>query len=137
MKLVGIEKDPTNPRLVVCGDFNGGSECAAVRYLEDGLIDDTFVEEGDTVTSKAKKLPLDQVMIDVASLENELERPAPPTLVVPELISLMVGPNTNPFETTAMSTDLMERLTRAYHRYATATKMDDNPSNNQTIIKCF
>lgn len=128
------EKDPTNPRLVVCGDFNGGSECAAVRYLEDGLIDDTFVEDGDTVTSKAKKIPLDQVMIDVASLENELGRPAPPTLVVPELISLMVGPNTNPFETSTMSTELIERLTRAYHRYATSTTMDDDNNNNNTPI---
>ena len=34
-----------NLALIVCGDFNGGAECGAVRYLEDGGIDGTTFDE--------------------------------------------------------------------------------------------
>ena len=61
-----IEPDPTNPLLIVCGDFNGGSECGAVQYLEVGEVGPTFIEDGEPVSSKVKKSPLSHPMVDVA-----------------------------------------------------------------------
>ncbi len=121
------EKDPTNPCLVVCGDFNGDSECAAIHYLESGVVDSDFVEDGQPVTSKSKKIPLHSPMKDASSL-SELERSAPPTLVVSELISLMVKEETETYGKPQLSNDLVERLTRAYNRYATHESDDDGSS---------
>eukprot|EP00977_Amphora_coffeiformis_P005330 scaffold1140_cov157-Amphora_coffeaeformis.AAC.6 len=83
-------RPPTEPKpeestpLIVCGDFNGGAECGAVRYLEDGFVDNTFIEDGDPVTSSVKRLPLALPMHDV--MEQNDHRPdsssdPPPTLV--------------------------------------------------------
>jgi hypothetical protein len=86
------ESDPTNVPLIVCGDFNGGSECGAVRYLEDGRVDETFYEDGAPVTSTEKVLPLGQPLYDVMTKGREEGAEPPPTMVVSELISLMVAP---------------------------------------------
>ena len=113
------EKDPTSPLLIVCGDFNGGPECGAVRYLEDGSIGPDFVEDGESVTSKDKKISTSAPLIDVAA---SLDREAPPTLVVPELISQIIegGTEDNAYRVdTQLSTDVLERLERAYYQYAT------------------
>ena len=68
MNCVHTEKDPEKSvRLVVCGDFNGGEECGAVRYLEDGYIDETFVEDGEPVSSGKKAMPLAKPLVDVSS----------------------------------------------------------------------
>jgi len=111
------EQDPEKSiRLVVCGDFNGGKECAAVRYLEDGRLDETFLEDGNTVTSSTKTLPLYSPLQDVATL---LERDPPATLVVPELISQMIDDTNTAYEDPQMSQALMQRLTTIYQRFAT------------------
>ena len=113
------EEDPTSPLLIVCGDFNGQAECGAVRYLEDGSIGPDFVEDGESVTSKDKKISTSAPLIDVAA---SLNREAPPTLVVPELISQIIegGTEDNAYRVdTQLSTDVLERLERAYYQYAT------------------
>ena len=112
------EKDPTSPLLIVCGDFNGGPECGAVRYLEDGSIGPELMEDGESVTSKEKKISTSAPLMDVAA---SLEREAPPTLVVPELISLMIeGATEDAYRVdTELSADVLERLERAYYSYAT------------------
>jgi hypothetical protein len=109
-----VEPDPTNINLIVCGDFNGGEESGAVHYLEKGFIGPDFLEEGEPVSSKEKKLPLASPMTDVASINGC----AAPTLVVPELISLMIEGGdayTNP----NFSHDVIEKLKRIYTRFAT------------------
>lgn len=100
--------------MLVCGDFNGGSECGAVRYLEDGFVDENFREDGEPVTSGRKDLPLESPMMDVASC---LERPAPPTLVVKELISTLV--HGEAYENPRLSEAMLDRLGRIYSRLAT------------------
>jgi hypothetical protein len=113
--LFGTEKEPeANAPLIVCGDFNGGPECGAVRYLEDGSIDETFVEEGDPVTSGRKDMPFAQPLTDVMTT---VDRPPPPTMVVSELISIMVKGVA--FEHAELSDDVVTRLTRIYDRLAT------------------
>lgn len=109
------EKDPNNPLLIVCGDFNGGSESGAVQYLETGCVGPSFVEDGDTITSKDKKCPLDQPLIDVTRI---VDRPAPPTLVVAELISQMVKAGESAYEEPTLSNDMVSRLTKIYANYA-------------------
>ena len=56
-----------NVALVVCGDFNGGEECGAVRYLEDGFIDEKFREDGEPVSSGRKNMPLSKPLKDVST----------------------------------------------------------------------
>ena len=104
---------PRHARLIVCGDFNGGPECGAVRYLEDGYIDETFIEDGDPVSSGRKDMPLEKPLKDVMTF---IGRPPPPTLVVPELISVMVKGNV--YENPQLSDDIIDRLTRIYNRFA-------------------
>ena len=65
--VINKEPDPeSSVRLIVCGDFNGGPECGAVRFLEDGYIDETFREDGGPVSSGRKDLPLTEPLKDVA-----------------------------------------------------------------------
>ena len=99
-------------RLVVCGDFNGGAESGAVRYLEDGFIDENTIEDGEPVSSGRKDMPMNQPLSDVVS---SLDRVPPPTLVVPELISTMTkeGPDN------ALSQEMLDRLERIFGRLAT------------------
>ena len=108
-----LKSDHGNPNLIVCGDFNGGPECGAVRFLEDGFVDATFREDGDPVTSSKKELPLASPLIDVATA---VQREPPPTLVVPEFIKSMVKDDVDNPE---LSDAMVERLTRIYNRYAT------------------
>ena len=110
------EDDPTSPLLIVCGDFNGGGEGGAVRYLEDGSIDEDFREDGEPVTSKVKSVPLSAPMKDAMD-QPSLHREPPSTLVVQELISLMVEPGSE--NTPNLSVDVLGRLDRIYDRYAT------------------
>lgn len=110
------QKNPEeNVPLIVCGDFNGGVECGAVRYLEDGVVDETFLEEGEPVSSGAKRLPLAKPLTDVVATVTEREPPS--TLVVAELISSMVVGEA--FENPELSETVVERLQKIYHRYAT------------------
>uniref|UniRef100_A0A7S4N9S0 Endonuclease/exonuclease/phosphatase domain-containing protein n=1 Tax=Odontella aurita TaxID=265563 RepID=A0A7S4N9S0_9STRA len=116
------ENDPANPLLVACGDFNGGSECGAVRYVEEGSIGPEFLEDGTSVTSKEKKMRLSSALTDAASAP-ELERgPAPATLVVKELISIMVEEGSGAYEEPRLSQDIRQRLSRIYARYATQNR---------------
>jgi hypothetical protein len=110
-------------KLIVCGDFNGGSECAAIRYLEDGVMDENFREDGEPVTSSRKNIPLTtSPMSDVAT---SIDRPPPPTLVVPELISLMVE-GEQAYENPQLSNDMIVRLQRIYERLATTQVKNNN-----------
>lgn len=120
MTLARKLKEPdteSSVRLIVCGDFNGGPECAAVRYLEDGAVDEHFLEDGETVTSKTKALPLSSPMTDAVC--SVTEREAPPTMVVNELISLMVKEGTE--DTPLLSQELEEKLTRVFQQRASYT----------------
>ena len=105
----------------MCGDFNGGAECGAVRYLEDGSVDETFLEDGEPVSSGPKVLPLEKPMQDVVAM---VDRTPPATLVVSELISTMVRPGDEPFENPSLSDAVVERLTRIYQRFATHSSGD-------------
>jgi len=123
--------------LIVCGDFNGGPESAAVRYLEDGAVDEHFREDGEPVTSSPKKLPLEHVMTDVAAIVQGRE--PPPTLVVSELISTIVdGGLEGAYENPELSSAVVERLRRIYKRCATATtsgSTDGGDSNDDATDK--
>jgi hypothetical protein len=109
--------------VIVCGDFNGGLECGAVQFVEKGFVDTAFVEDGEPITSSRKDIPFAAPLIDVASC---IDRPAPNTLVVPELISLLVkGGSESAYENPDLSGDVVERLTRVYDKYATLQHGDD------------
>lgn len=107
--------------MIVCGDFNGGSECGAVRYLEDGGIKPSFIEDGEPISSKEKNCPMSKPLTDVAS---SVSRPEPPTLVVAELISQMVKDSSSAYDKPDYADDMIARLTKCYENYATHT--DEN-----------
>lgn len=120
MTLARKLKEPTPEatlRLIVCGDFNGGPECGAVRYLEDGFVDSDWREDGESVTSKKKTMPLDSPLIDAATSVEQQE--PPPTLVVPELISLLVKEGT--MDKPELSKQLRDGLTRIFEKAASHT----------------
>ena len=102
--------------LIVCGDFNGGDECGAVRYLETGGIGPSFIEDGAPVASREKPCPMSQPLSDISTFTS---RPAPPTLVVAELISQMVKDKSSAYEKPELSEDCINRLTRCFYNYAT------------------
>lgn len=134
-----------SPHLIVCGDFNGGAECAAVRYLEDGSVTPEFLEDGKSTTSKLKTLPATipapSHLLDVFAAVNDFRQDtntninikhnqdqendndkdkAPPTMVVQELISNMVHPDSEEGQP-KLSDPVLECLERIYHRFATHT----------------
>jgi hypothetical protein len=116
-----IELDPEmSLRLIICGDFNGGPECAAVRYLEDGFVDSDFLEDGENVTSSKKQMPLSSPLTDAMCA---VDREPPPTLVMPKLISLMVKEGT--VDNPAFSNDLVERFTRIFGWHANHINEED------------
>jgi hypothetical protein len=126
------EPDPSNPLLVICGDFNGGSECGAVHFLEAGKVDETFIEDGEPVSSKEKKSPIANPFVDVAA--SVPGRDAPPTLVVSELISQMVkgandddddGGVSKAYERPELSQGVLDRLQRCYQKYATTNGSEE------------
>ena len=114
------EENPEDLKLIVCGDFNGGNESGAVHLLEKGMIDQNFREDGEQVSSKAKKLPLSNPMNDAICSEREVGNPAPSTLVVPELISIMIdhGSVETAHIEPQFSQEVMDRLSRIYERFA-------------------
>jgi hypothetical protein len=107
----------------VCGDFNGGQECGAVRYLESGSIGPDFLEDGEQVTSKEKVLPIPPLtdILSAACIDRGGASP-PATLVVPELISNMIeqGNVESAYEDPHFSTDVLDRLHRIYSKFSTA-----------------
>jgi hypothetical protein len=106
-------------RLIVCGDFNGGAECGAVRFLEDGFVDETFREDGQAISSGRKALPLDQPMQDAVL---SVDREPPSTLVVPELMSIMIQGGS--YENLVLSEAVTTRLTTIFDRLATQYSPD-------------
>lgn len=118
--------------LIVCGDFNGGDECGAVRYLENGGIGPSFIEDGAPVASREKPCPMSQPLADVSSY---ISRPAPPTLVVAELISQMVKNGSSAYEDPELSEDCIDRLTRCFNNYATQIEPDGAVMNIEDTKK--
>lgn len=111
-----LDPDPERKAIViVCGDFNGGEECGAVRYLQDGFVDETFLEDGEAVVSSQKKLPFERPLKDVMACPTD--RRPPGTLVVAELISTLVEGNA--YEDPTLSEAVIERLKRIFDRHAT------------------
>jgi len=105
-------------RLVVCGDMNGGQECGAVHYLEQGFVDETFREDNEPVSSGRKALPLSKPMVDVAScVDRGEDNTCPPTMVVTELMSSMMEEAT--YDKPVMNQEMLHRLERIYRRIAT------------------
>lgn len=123
------EKDPTNPLLIICGDFNGGPECGAVHYVTDGQVGPEFIEDGEPVSSKTKKSRI-QGLRDVTSVFPG-EYP-PPTLVVAELISQMVKGDSGAYETPELSKDVLDRLERCYQKFAT----HDYEGSPKKVMNC-
>jgi len=88
-----------------------------VRVLEDGCIDPSFEEGGESVTSKPKQIPLSSPLLDVSAT---LDRQPPPTLVVSEQISLLVGPTSScALPLSQLATDALRRIyaNLATHQY--------------------
>jgi hypothetical protein len=114
--ILSLEPEPEKSlRLIVCGDFNGGSECGAIRYLEDGYVDETFIEDGSPVSSGKKVLPLASPLVDVALSVDRPQEP-PPTLVVAELMSNLMEEST--YDDPVLSESMKDRLERIYRRLA-------------------
>eukprot|EP01134_Creolimax_fragrantissima_P007445 CFRG7445T1 len=76
---------PEKYPIILCGDLNGGDESAAVRWLEDGYVDTTFIEDGIRITPKKPKVSVHGKWLDASACVRQ--RPPPPTMVVMELIS--------------------------------------------------
>ena len=113
------EEDPENLKLIVCGDFNGSKECGAVHLLETASVDQSFLEDGEQVSSKVKSLPIPP-LIDAIATGREYEEEPPATLVVPELISLMTQAGVeDAYANPQFSDDVTDRLKRIYKRFAT------------------
>lgn len=110
------EKDPTNPLLIICGDFNGGPECGAVHYVTEGQVGPEFIEDGEPVSTKTKKSRIQGLRDTTSVFPIEY---SPPTLVVAELISQMVKGGSGAYETPELSKDVSDRLERCYQKFAT------------------
>ncbi len=113
------EPDPEkNIRLIVCGDMNGGQECGAIHYLENGFVDENFLEDNEAVSTSRKELPLAKPMMDVtAYVQRSDGSGSPPTMVVAELMSLLMEETT--YDMPNISKDMHDRLERIYKRLAT------------------
>ncbi|MGK3743212.1 MAG: exonuclease III [Bacillariaceae sp.] len=124
------EKPEETARVIVCGDFNGGPESGAIRLLEDGFIDQTFVEDGVPVSSGRKEIPFTKPLSD-AAIATDI-RPPPPTLVVAELMSnLMETPSS--YENPILSKDMKDRLERIYNKFSNDT--DDKQMDKIAVEK--
>lgn len=139
------ESDPTNPILVVCGDFNGGHECGAVRYLEDGEITPEFMEDNMPVTSRVKKMPLEKPLVDVFygdqtisedeknEQKNNKDEEEYPTMIVSELISQLVDP-ASPEENPQLSSSVIQSLEEIYDtKYATHSSSETKLMNVENV----
>jgi len=127
------ENDPTNPLLIVCGDFNGGSECGALRYLENGTIGPDFIEDGEPVAGKVKINPLCKPLNDAAA--SITSRQPPSTLVVPELISQMVKKGTEAYGNPELTQDVLDRLKRIYIKLATYPRKESSDDKDK-VMSC-
>jgi hypothetical protein len=132
--------DVDNIQLIVCGDFNGGQECGAIHYLENGSITPDFYEDGEQISSKEKILPIPPLTDVVASIHRDGGLLPPATLVVPELISYMIGNSrdddddrtiTTAYEDPNFSEDVINRLRRIYSNFATTTTICDTTTEMQ------
>lgn len=118
-------KDPaSNIHAIICGDFNGGIECGAVRFLEEGFVDASFLEDGEQVSSNRKELPMKSPLQDVMSCT---EHSPPPTMVVAELISQLVQGGDSGYENPILSPGVVDRLKRIYN--ARASQEDGGAKN--------
>mmetsp|Transcript_16121 Transcript_16121/g.40415 ORF Transcript_16121/g.40415 Transcript_16121/m.40415 type:complete len:456 (+) Transcript_16121:100-1467(+) len=126
------EKPEDTVRLIVCGDFNGGEESGSIRFLEDGYVDETFLEDGAPVSSKRKELPLSKPLHDAAvAVEN---RTPPPTLVVAELMSNLMEEAS--YENPLLSADMKDRLETIYKKLAnTADGEMDKDSVESWLVR--
>ena len=125
-------KPEDNARVIVCGDFNGEAESGSVRFLEDGYIDETFLEDGAPVSSKRKALPFTNPLQDAAVAIRD--RPPPPTLVVAELMSNLM--ETASYENPVLSEDMKARLERIYKNLSnTASGEMDTSSIEKWLVR--
>jgi hypothetical protein len=114
--------------------------------LEDGKVDSSFLEDGEPVTSSPKELPLAEAMVDVMGVPTD-RQPAPPTMVVSELISLLVQPTesvsghgglSTAWETPTYTNDMVERLRRIHTSLATQTLADtDEPVMGLAAVEAW
>lgn len=105
--------------MVVCGDFNGGAECGAVRYLEDGFVDESFLEDGEAIVSSRKEMPLKHPLVDAMV---QVDRDPPSTLVVSELISSLIeSDERTAYDDPQLSKGMLDRLRRIYDKFAAET----------------
>lgn len=113
--------------------------------LEDGYVDETFREDGGVVSSSRKALPLDRPLRDVAAMVERTDAghgervPPPPTLVVPELISLLVqddGKGGTAYENPKLSKDVKERLERIFRQLATKDVSGRSSSGSSRLVMC-
>ena len=116
---------------MVCGDFNGGPECGAVRLLEDGSVDHTFLEDGEPVSSKKKAIPLTKPMVDVVTTVDRSNNQPPPTLVVSELITSMIEEGTE--DDPVYCQDMIDRLRRVYARLAGHENRNNNAGSGKVM----
>ena len=91
------------------------------------MVDATFIEDGEPVTSSEKRLPLATPLYDVMRV-NRTENDVPPTMVVSELIDLLIAPKqcsqhgvATAWQNPDLSDDMVARLGRIFQRYATGT----------------
>jgi hypothetical protein len=101
--------------------------------VEDGCIDETFLEDGASVVSGRKEFPLHAPMIDVMACIDC--RPPPATMVVSELISTMVQGGSDAYsENPTLSTEVVERLERIFARFSTNHVDDANESGVRAAV---
>ena len=95
-----------------------------MHLLESGSIDESFLEDGEQVSSKLKCLPVPP-MIDAMATGRREDHEPPATLVVPELISLMTQAGVeDAYANPQFSDDVTDRLKRIYKRFATKHDKD-------------
>jgi hypothetical protein len=118
-------KDPaSNIHAIICGDFNGGIECGAVRFLEEGFVDASFLEDGEQVSSNRKELPMKSPLQDVMSCT---EHSPPPTMVVARTHPQLVQGGDSGYENPILSPGVVDRLKRIYN--ARASQEDGGAKN--------
>ena len=91
--------------------------------MEDGFIDETFVEDGEPVSSGRKDLPLASPMVDAATMVKRCDdgpSVPPATLVVSELMENLMEEAS--YENPVLSSSMLDRLERIYNSLASSTE---------------
>ena len=101
--------------------------------LEDGYIDETFIEDGTPVSSKRKDLPFTNPLKDASVAASS--RSPPPTLVVAELISNLM--ETAAYENPVLSDDMKERLERIYNKLSNIESGEMDKSAVEKWLVCI